>query len=276
MAGADLADPDQPRDALGLFQYGKRSYDLVVHCAARSPHRAAIDGDPATVGSVNLMMDAAMFRWAQRVQPGRVVYLSSSAAYPVDLQTDAACTVPLREDEIRLRADRIGRPDAVYGWTKLTGELLAEGYRSSGGKVTVVRPFSGYGEDQSNRFPFGAFRDRALARQDPFEVWGDGSQIRDFIHVDDVVGATLALTDRRVAGPVNICTGIDTSMGELAAMFIKMAGYSARLAFDESAPQGVACRVGDSVLMRTVYRPTVTIEEGVERAVREVASHGAR
>lgn len=255
------------RDALDMFRYGNTVYDLVIHCAAVAPHRTAIDGKALAVGAGNLELDAAMFRWAARTGPGRVVYFSSSAAYPVDLQQDIPERPrPLREDDIDL--NDLEQPDAIYGHVKITGERLAQAYRDQGGKVTVVRPFSGYGEDQSTDFPFGAFRDRAHRRDDPFVIWGNGSQVRDWVHVDDVVGAVLAAADTGHDGPLNICTGIGTSMVELAAMFAAEAGYDPWFQFMGDKPAGVVYRVGDPTRLHELYVPRVTLAEGVERALR--------
>ena len=262
--GADIAVERGRWDALHLFKNETRRYDVVVHCAAVSPHRAAIDGRALAVGAGNLEFDAAMFQWAARTRPGRVVYLSSSAAYPVGLQ-DGNTIGGL--EEVDLRLVEVGEPDAIYGWVKVTGERLAEAYRAQGGAVTVVRPFSGYGEDQSAEFPFGAFRDRARRGEDPFVIWGDGTQVRDWVHVDDVVGAVLAAVDAGVDGPLNICTGQGTSMAELAAMFCAEAGYDPRFEFLPDRPAGVAYRVGDPPLLHEVYVPRVSLAEGVKRAL---------
>lgn len=270
--GCDIADG---RDALEFFRAGisTRPIDLVIHCAAVSPHRAAIDGRPLAVGAGNLELDAAMFQWAARTKPGRVVYFSSSAAYPVTLQTGHRLGV-LQETDIVLGHPEC--PDAIYGHAKLTGERFAEIYRGMGGAVTVVRPFSGYGEDQSPDFPFGAFRDRARRREEPFMVWGDGTQVRDWVHVDDVVGAVLAAVECDIDGPVNICTGVGTSMAELAAMFADAAGYEPRFDFRKDAPAGVAYRVGDPSLLSCFYTPKTSIEEGVRRALALEVADGAR
>lgn len=265
VTGADPAGP-VPTDALDIFRHDRRRYDLVVHCAARTPHRAAIDGAPANVGAANLELDAAMFRWALRAQPDHLVYLSSSAVYPTALQTGSV-NVPLREEQVVATGNTIGVPDAIYGWTKLTGEVLSEHYRAAGGQITVVRPFSGYGTDQSAEFPFGAFRDRALSRVDPFTVWGNGQQVRDFIHVDDLVGAILAAVASGVTGPVNLCTGIGTSMVELATLFCEIMGYSPQIKLATDAPAGVNFRVGDSVRMRSFYQPQISLAQGVALAL---------
>lgn len=255
-------------DATLGFQNGIRdSVDLVLHCAAVSPHRAAIDERPLAVGVGNLKLDAAMFRWAALTRPGRVVYFSSSAVYPTDLQNDLARPRALREDDCRVDRLNMGDPDAIYGWVKLTGERLARAYRELGGAVTVVRPFSGYGEDQAADFPFGAFVERALRREDPFVIWGDGGQVRDFIHVDDVVAATLAAVDAGVEGPLNLCTGAGTSMRGLAGLLCERAGYRPVFEMCPGAPAGVAYRVGDPTRMRDLHVPAVDLAEGVRRAL---------
>lgn len=252
-------------DALDLFRESTDRYDLVVHAAAREPHRAAIDGKPA--GHVyNQLLDAAMFDWAIRTGQGRVLYLSSSAAYPVDLQ-GVGHTYRLQEDDLGYLDDRSAPwPDASYGWTKLTGEHLAESARAAGLPVTVVRPFSGYGEDQAEDFPFGAFVARARRREDPFPLW-NADAVRDWIHVDDVVRGALAVVESGTTEPVNLCTGIGTSCGDLAAMVAKAAGYSPELRPQGDKPAGVAYRVGDPTRLHRYYTPQVTIAEGVERAL---------
>ena len=268
--GHDIVEVDivgvNPRDALDWFRGDDTTYDLVTHCAAVEPHRAAIDGRALSVGAGNLELDSAMFQWAARTRPGRVVYFSSSAVYPVRMQGRGAA--PLAESFAGEDAEMLmGTPDAIYGWVKLTGERLAQAYRSQGGAVTVLRPFSGYGEDQSPNFPFGAFRDRAARREDPFVIWGDGTQVRDWIHVDDIVGAVLAAVEQGVDGPANLCTGRGTSMAELAAMFAIEASYLPEFKFLADKPAGVACRVGDPSQMLTFYEPKVSLEDGVRRAL---------
>lgn len=243
-------------------------FDLVVHCAAVEPHRAAIDGKAMHLAS-NLALDSAMFDWAYRTGQRRVLYISSSAAYPIDLQDDHATARDLRETDIRAAPDRrnTGTPDAGYGWLKLTGEKMAADAARVGLPVHVVRPFSGYGEDQGEDWPFGAFASRARRRDDPFLIWGDGQQVRDWIHVSDVVAGALAVVDQDVREPVNLCTGIGTSMAELAGLFCDEAGYSPEFELRADRPAGVAYRVGDPSLFHQIYKPQVTLEEGVARAL---------
>ncbi|WP_433520137.1 NAD-dependent epimerase/dehydratase family protein (plasmid) [Nonomuraea sp. CA-143628] len=263
----DIDDYAGGIDAHDIFRACRDVYDLVVHAAATAPHRAAIDGLPMNM-ALDLALDAAMFEWAVRTGQRRVLYLSSSAAYPIDYQRDFATARPLSEAMVRFDRYNIGTPDASYGWAKLTGERMAAAAVLAGLPVHVVRPFSGYGEDQGVDWPFGAFLDRARRREDPFLIWGTGEQVRDWIHIDDVVTGALAVVDADVREPINLCTGVGTSMRDLAAMMCAEAGYRAAFDLREDAPAGVACRVGDPTRMLDVYRPGVSLAEGVRRAMR--------
>lgn len=225
-------------DALDWFDTnGDTShYDLVLHCAAVVGGRAKIEGQPMDV-AVDLAIDALLYQWALRTRPGRVVYFSSSAAYPTRLQGPVHHR-PMHEDDIDL--DQVDDPDHVYGWVKLTGELLARHARNEGLPVTVVRPFSGYGPDQDLDYPFPSFVARAVSAVDEFEVWGDGRQVRDWVHIDDIVGAVLELVARRVDGPVNLCTGRATSMDDLARLCMAAAGREVPIVHRPGAPAGVS------------------------------------
>jgi nucleoside-diphosphate-sugar epimerase len=240
-------------------------YDLVVHCAAVVGGRETIERDPLATAE-SLSIDAEMFRWAAVARPGRVLYFSSSAAYPVAGQTGRPALVQ-KEDWLNPGITP-GTPDAVYGWSKVTGERLAFELRKTGVPVTVVRPFSGYGEDQDPSYPFRAIleRVRALEPGQPLEVWC-GDCVRDWIHVDDVVAGALAVAESGTELPVNLCTGEPTSFALLAQMMLREAGKSAEVQPNPEAPQGVAYRVGDPARMLEFYQPTVTLEEGIRRAL---------
>lgn len=257
-------------DALDFFREPwAHDFDLAVHCAAHIGGRAGIDGSPLAVAT-NLALDAWFFRWLELSGTPRAVYFSSSAAYPVDLQDDVARPVALAETHIPgMRLKNLGRPDATYGWAKLTGEQLAEHARKAGYKVLVVRPFSGYGADQPLEYPFPSFIRRAVLLEDPFEIWGDGQQVRDFVHISDVVGAVLALLDAGEQGPVNIGTGVPTSFNELAEMVIRWRGegYAPAIKHLTAAPTGVAYRVADTAKLNEFYRPSIDLEAGVAEAL---------
>jgi nucleoside-diphosphate-sugar epimerase len=211
----------------------------------------------------DLAIDADMFQWALRTRPKHIVYFSSSAAYPTFLQK-LEYQQKLREIDINL--EHIRTPDFTYGWAKLSGEMLASYARAEGLKVTVLRPFSGYGSDQALDYPFPSFIERAKRKADPFEVWGRGTQVRDFVHIDDVVEATFAAVINDVK-TMNICSGRPTSFIELAEMVMLQAKYLAPIKNNLDAPIGVEYRVGDTTRMFQVYEPKISLEEGIARAL---------
>lgn len=253
-------------DALDLFRYNDERFDLAFHCAAVVGGRASIDGSPLGVGT-NLALDAWYMRWLVRTSTPRAVYFSSSAAYPVELQERWASgdIHRLHEDDIDL--DNPRSADATYGLAKLTGENLARYAEAEGCRILIPRPFSGFGEDQDPAYPFPAFIGRAARREDPFEIWGDGESTRDWIHIDDLIGATLAGLDQGVTGAVNLGSGRATPFGELASLVTETAGYAPQFKHLSAAPQGVHHRVSDNGQMLSFYTPRVSLEQGVQRAL---------
>ena len=253
----------------------ERHFDLVVHCAAVVGGRAMVESPLAH--AANLEIDASLFQWAERVRPGRIVYLSSCAAYPIAL-TDHTLEVPwgqfatqpppyepLREDQISW--DMISLPDQLYGWEKLTGELLAS--RSSV-PVTVVRPFAVYGENQNEAHPISAFARQILNRADPVEIWGPGTQLRDFIHVDDVANAILAIAAQGAEGPVNICTGRAAFLAEIVKMLAYEEGYKPAIKTLPDMPAGVPYYVGNTEKLQQFYQPQISLESGLRRVLEEM------
>jgi len=260
VTGIDLADGD---DALDFFRTDDTRYDLAIHCAAIVGGRASIDGSPLGVAT-NLALDAWYMRWLIRTKTPRAVFFSSSAAYPVALQQPGDVR-RLYEEDISLAY--MEEPDASYGWAKLTGEKLASYAEAEGCRILIPRPFSGYGEDQAPCYPFPAFIARAKRRDDPFEIWGSGDSTRDWIHIDDLTGATLALLDSEVTGPVNLGWGRAVTFDDLANIVTAAAGYRPQYKHRHDAPQGVHHRVCDPSRMLNHYVPRITLEEGVRRAL---------
>lgn len=265
VTGIDLAM--QGGDALDLFRRADSRFDWVIHCAALVGGRKTIEGNPATLAARDLALDAAMFEWATKVGVDRVVYFSSSAAYPIWMQQREQEPRKLHEDDIHPHIPF--EPDASYGWVKLTGERLAGWCEQECGLRThVFRPFSGYGTDQALDYPFPSFVARAVGRANPFDVWGDGTQARDFIHIDDIVAAVLTVIEADACGPLNLGTGRATTFNELASMCAGVVGYTPRLRHLTAEPVGAHHRVADVRRLGSFYTPKVTLEEGVERAVR--------
>lgn len=251
-------------DCRDFFKREDKQYDLVIHLAAIVGGRESIEGRPMAVAD-NLSIDSEFFQWCLKTNPKKIVYFSSSAAYPIWRQSeDAKRTlgdVGLKESDINL--DMFGQPDMTYGWSKLTGEFLAQFVPN----VHIFRPFSGYGWDQDLTYPFPMYVKRAIERQDPFEIWGPGTQTRDFIHMADVVNAVMTAVEENIQGPTNLGTGRATTFIELARMCMDEVGYSGNFQTRPDKPVGCMHRVADISKLLTFYTPKISLERGIKEAV---------
>lgn len=253
----DIADGDM--DARDYFRHNDEHFDVVVHCAAVVGGRRVMDWTPIQ-HAANLAIDAALFEWAVRTRPGRVVYFSSSCAYPVALGSKPY-RYRQREDDISWPPGPGMMPDKLYGWTKLTGELMAATAAEAGVPVSVVRPFSVYGPGMNEGFAVRGFLEQVQRCADPIVIWGDAGQVRDYIHVDDVAGAVLAIIGQDIGGPVNLGTGRGTSLRALASLMLEFAGYSAGVRVDGGMPAGVPSLVADTTRLHGICKPQVVLED---------------
>ena len=243
----------------------------VYHFAAIVGGRAKIDGDPIMV-ALDLSIDAEFFYWISRHKPERVLYPSSSAAYPVDKQTEDN-QVQLKETDIDF--NNMGQPDMTYGWSKLTGEFLAKiTAKHYGVNITCIRPFSGYGEDQDYSYPVPAIAKRAVYKEDPFEVWGTGLQGRDFVHIDDVLDCIHVGMDKIHDGTAfNIGMGKLTNFRDIIKLFCEFAGYNPPIKQLLDKPVGVHSRYCnmDWVKENLGWEPKISVREGMRRVYDAVA-----
>jgi len=259
ITGIDIKDGNDCRD---FFKLSNDRYDLVIHLAAIVGGRQTIDNNPLSVAT-DLSIDSEMCQWALRTKPHRIVYFSSSAAYPTKLQKNI---YRLKESDINL--DDISNPDMTYGWSKLTGEYLLQFLNRENIKTYVFRPFTGYGTDQDLDYPFPSYIKRAKEKADPFDIWGDGNQVRDFIHMQDIINAVDTAIANEVEGPVNLGWGIATNFNDLCDMVCKQQKYSPKINRIITAPVGVQYRVCDPTKMLSFYKPKISLEEGIAKALR--------
>ena len=112
-----------------------------------------------------------------------------------------------------------------------------------------------------------AFIERALTGGTTFEVWGKGDQASDFIHVDDVVSALIAIIENSIDGPVNLGTGRGATVDEVADIVTKTAKINREIVNRLDKPSGPRWRVADTTLLNTFYTATVTLEQGIARAL---------
>ncbi|MFC1795941.1 NAD-dependent epimerase/dehydratase family protein [Pseudomonadota bacterium] len=228
-------------------QHADDDFDYVFHLAAMVGGRAMIENRPLAVAD-DLSIDAEYWQWAEKARPVKTACFSSSAAYPISKQREKGYEL-LTEEMIRFDGD-IGMPDMSYGWAKLTCEYLAQlAYENHGLKSVCYRPFSGYGEDQDDTYPFPSICKRAIAHmgQPTLSVWGTGDQMRDFIYIEDCVDGVLATMDKIDDGDaLNLSTGIYTSFKQFARMAAEECGYEPEVIGLSDKPSGVFARGGDT------------------------------
>ena len=243
-------------------------FDLIIHCAAIVGGRIKIEDDPLEV-AIDLAIDAEFFRWVTQAKPmPKVVYFSSSAVYPLELQTKEK-HVALAEAFVDLNQNRWSKPDMSYGFAKFAGEYLAKfAHDKYGLEVAIYRPFGGYGEDQDPKtYPFPAIVKRVVDGDNPVMVWGSGDQERDWIHVDDIVECVLQTYGKLSGKVLNLGCGIPNSFFSLAEQVVAAARMDSSIRNDPLKPEGVFSRVADVYQMSQLYQCRITLTEGIRRAL---------
>jgi UDP-glucose 4-epimerase len=276
----DLRDRAFARSALEGIQ-------VVFHLAACHGGRGFIDTHPADCAS-NLVLDGIVFDEAWRARVDRVCFASSACVYPVHLQEAPAegRTVYLREDQADPFRRGCAGADGEYGWAKLMGEMALRAYHKQHGMKSVsCRLFTAYGERENETHAVIALIAKAFIRMDPYEIWGDGQQDRNFTYVADIAEGMIRAAERiDDASAVNVGTAEHIKILDAARSIFAQTGWAPRsIRFDTSKPVGVYSRAADLTRCREVlgWEPAIRFDEGLRRTIpwyhatrdpREVAS----
>jgi nucleoside-diphosphate-sugar epimerase len=259
----DLANPEIARNAL-------EGCDICYHLAAVVGDVRWMNTHPSEIFK-SLLINYQVIDTCRKMDIEKLLYVSSACAYPVGLQANADLP-PLKEDDV---LESGAMPDGDYGWAKLMGEIQCKAYHETYGlKMAIVRPFNPYGPRESftvqDSHVIPALIRRAVNRENPFIVWGDGEQRRAFTYVTDLVdGIILAGENLSDASPVNLGELKDTSVRELAELVLKFTGYTTQIVWDTSKPTGVSVRKSDMTKASQVLKwtPRVALEEGIRRTI---------
>ncbi|MCA9064651.1 MAG: NAD-dependent epimerase/dehydratase family protein, partial [Planctomycetaceae bacterium] len=144
-------------------------------------------------------------------------------------------------------------------------------YEKHGLKSVCYRPFSGYGEDQDDSYPFPSICKRAMAHvgEPTLTVWGTGDQMRDFIHIEDCVDGVLTTMDKIDDGDaLNLSTGIYTSFKQFARIAAEECGYEPEVVGLSDKPAGVFARGGCTQKQAEHgFQAVIRFREGIRKAI---------
>ena len=251
----DLHEGDVARRAV-------EGVETVFHLAADHGGRGYVDLHQYAC-STNLALDSLLFRSALDAGVEKIVYASSGCIYPLHLQTDPGQTLYLTEDMAGPPYD----PDGMYGMAKLAGELtLRSLHEERGLKTASCRYFTVYGPRGVENHAVIAMIARAFLRQDPFRVWGNGEQIRNWTYVDDIAEGTILAAERIDDGTaVNLGTMERVRVLDAARQVIELAGYSPEIQLEVQMPTGPLNRVADNSLARELlgWQPETMFSDGL-------------
>jgi GDP-L-fucose synthase len=246
--------------------------EYVILCAARVGGILANIASPGEFLYDNLMIQNNVIHQSRLSGVKKVCFLGSSCIYPRE------CPQPMREEY--LMSGRLEPTNEGYAVAKIAGIKMIEGYRRQYGLPGVCPiPCNLYGTNDSFD-PQTAhvlsslvrkFVDAVDEERDQVTIWGTGAARREFLHVDDAADAVLLLMrERDVPEVINVGSGFDLSIEELARAIARTAGFRGAFLWDRSKPDGMPRKCLDvSKSAALGFRPAIGLEEGIERTVRE-------
>ena len=266
----DLTDQNAVRDFMGQLRP-----DLVVLAAAKVGGIHANSSYPADFIYENLMMECNVIHQAHAAGVGRLLQLGSSCIYPRNAPQ------PMREED--LLTDTLEPSNEPYAIAKIAGIKLCESYnRQYGCDYRSVMPTNLYGQgdnfhpENSHVLPalLRRFHSAVAADVDSVMIWGSGTPFREFLHVDDMAAACMFVLELDKAAyaaqtnpmnsHINVGSGTEISIGDLARLVARVTGFTGKIAFDATKPGGTPRKLLDtSRLNQMGWSAQIGLEEGV-------------
>lgn len=255
----DLRDLDYAKKAL-------KNIDIVFHLAADHGGRGYVDLFQANTAT-NFLLDGSVFFAALHNHVEKIFFASSGCVYPNYLQTDINKKVLLKESDVKTPYDA----DNMYGWAKLMGELtLQKYYKEYGLQSAIGRFFTVYGEYASESHAVMASIAKAFIKQDPYQIWGDGTQIRNWTYVDDIVNGMLLATEHvHDATGVNIGTDEKITVDQMTKSIFNLTNFHPKKIKYLEMPTGPLNRVSNITKAKKLlnWSPKYTFQQGLKRTI---------
>jgi nucleoside-diphosphate-sugar epimerase len=250
----------------GIAERAVHGTSVVFHLAADHGGRGYVDLHQAACAT-NLLLDGLLFNACRQAGVEKVVFASSGCVYPNHLQTDPGEILYLTEDMVGPPYDA----DNMYGWAKLMGEMTLQAYYKDWGlKSASCRYFTVYGDRGHENHAVIAMIARAFIHQNPYVVWGNGEQIRNWTHVSDIVAGTILAAERIDDGTaINLGTMERTRVLDAAREVLRYTGHDAEIELHPEMPTGPMNRVADNSLARRLlgWEPRVNFMDGLRRTI---------
>jgi nucleoside-diphosphate-sugar epimerase len=250
-----------------------RGQGVVFHLAACHGGRGFIDSHPADCAA-NMVLDGIVFEESHKAKVDRVSFASSACVYPVQRQVaqTSGNAVYLREEWADPFKEGCASSDGEYGWAKFMGEMSLKAYAKQYGLKSVsCRLFTAYGERENETHAVIALIAKAFVKMDPFEIWGDGKQDRNFTYVSDIAEGMIRAAENITDGSaVNVGTAEHVRIIDLVEKIFSITGFQPKsLNFDLSKPVGVYSRAADLTRARQVlhWEPQMSTDEGLRRTI---------
>ncbi len=254
--------------------------DVVVIAAARVGGIAANAARPVDFLHDNLLIEANIMRTAAEARVAKLMFLGSSCIYPRDAAQPMA--------EAALLTGPLEPTNQWYAVAKIAGIKLAEAYRQQYGldfisamPTNLYGPGDNYDLESSHVIP--ALLRKAVEARDSsaatMTVWGSGTPLREFMHVDDLADALVFLLRHySAAGHINVGTGQEVTIAAVAQVIAETVGFTGSLVFDRSRPDGTPRKLMDSqALLALGWAPRIGLRDGLADAYRHfVESDRAR
>ncbi|MCM8787406.1 MAG: SDR family NAD(P)-dependent oxidoreductase [Candidatus Omnitrophica bacterium] len=240
--------------------------DIVFHLANDHGGRGYVDIHQAAC-STNLIIDGNVFYQSLKNKVEKIVFASSGCVYPNYLQKDSKKKLYLTENLVNPPYDA----DNMYGWAKLMGELTLKAYAKEWGvKTASCRFFTVYGPRGKENHAVMAMIARAFIKQDPFEVWGNGEQIRNWTYVSDIVNGMILAAEKIDDGTaVNLGNTERIRVIDAVREVLKYTGHKAKIKLLKNMPSGPNNRVADNQLAKKLlgWEPKVKFIDGLHKTI---------
>lgn len=256
---ADLREPLVAREAV-------KGVNIVFHLAADHGGRGYVELHQAGPAS-NFFLDGLIFYEAKKAGVEKIVYASSGCVYPNHLQGNVNQELYLTEDMVKPPYDS----DNLYGWAKLMAELTLKAYHKEYGISTAsCRYFTVYGPRGVENHAVIAMIARAFLKEDPYDVWGDGTQIRNWTYIDDIVKGTILAAEKIDDGTaINLGTMERIRVIDAVKEVLRYTKHNPKIIFKPDMPVGPLNRVADNSLSRKLlgWQPETKFFDGLRKTI---------